>query len=192
MRSIFLSASIPLPDRHPRFRDTVDVVAIRDSVRALVSAASPSYRIVFGGHPAITPIIRNQIENLGRSVREHFVVYQSLFFEASFLPDLESFEKVVYTKAVPNDLQASLSLMRNQMLDSEPFAAAFFIGGMEGIVTEFELFRQKRPNAPTFPIASTGAAAAILFKEKEMWADDLISDMKYLSLFRRLLKSTES
>jgi hypothetical protein len=57
MIHLFLSARIPLPGRNPKYLSTADVLAIRDSVKALVSTALYDGLIVFGGHPAITPLI---------------------------------------------------------------------------------------------------------------------------------------
>ena len=54
MSAVFLSASILLPDRHPQYLETaVDVVAIRDSIRALVSVVVPSGQLVFEGIPQL-------------------------------------------------------------------------------------------------------------------------------------------
>ena len=58
MLSVFLSASNPLSHRHPKYLETADVEAIRDSIRAVVSVVVPRGQIVFGGHPATTPLIR--------------------------------------------------------------------------------------------------------------------------------------
>jgi SLOG cluster3 family len=56
---IFLSASVPLPSRNPLYFDTADVIAIRDAVRALTMVVVEQHvQLVFGGHPAITPMIR--------------------------------------------------------------------------------------------------------------------------------------
>jgi len=192
MSDIFLSASVPLPDRHPRFRETVDVTAIKDAVRSLAIACSGKHTLVFGGHPAITPLIRQQMEDMGSNVSEGFIIYQSLFFERQFIPDLEKFERIVYTQQVEDSLEKSLLHMRQEMLSSRKFDAAFFIGGMEGILVEYVLFHDKWPSAKIFPIASTGAGARILFNERvqEMgWGDNLLHDMRYLSLFKQLLKS---
>jgi len=35
LKNIFLSASIPLPERDPKYYETADVIAIRDAVIAL-------------------------------------------------------------------------------------------------------------------------------------------------------------
>lgn len=58
LNKIFLSASIPFPDRDKRFYDTSDIIAIRDSVRALATVVIPHAKLIWGGHPAITPLIR--------------------------------------------------------------------------------------------------------------------------------------
>ena len=48
------------------------------------------------------------------------------------------------------------------MIGSHNFDAAVFLGGMEGVETEYDLFRRVHPNRPAYPVASTGAAARIL------------------------------
>jgi hypothetical protein len=53
---IFLSASIP--DRDPYVRDS-DPLAIREAVLALVAVTVRERRLVFGGHPAISPLVEH-------------------------------------------------------------------------------------------------------------------------------------
>ena len=78
------------------------------------------------------------------------------------------------------------------MLGETSFDYAFFIGGMEGILDEYNLFVERWPGAQAYPIASTGAAARMLFEEYPgRWNRELIADMRYLSLFRRLINSTQ-
>jgi hypothetical protein len=187
MPSIFLSASIPLPQRDGRFIETMDVIAIRDSIRALITVLNAETRIVFGGHPAITPLIRKQMRDRKRRVRASFRIYQSALFHKDFPPELADFEHIVMVPAVAQDRGASLHAMREQMIGSEKFAAAVFIGGMEGLFEEFEMFRAKRPDALVLPIASTGAAAKLLFEDLDGPLQDLLQDRRYLSLFRRIL-----
>jgi len=52
MTNIFLSASVPLPDRDRRFYESADVFLIREAIRALVEVILPSGHITFGGHPS--------------------------------------------------------------------------------------------------------------------------------------------
>ena len=62
LNKIFLSASIPFPERDRKFYDTADIVAIRDAVRALATVVIPRAHLVWGGHPSITPLIRFVLE----------------------------------------------------------------------------------------------------------------------------------
>ena len=56
---IFLSASVPLPGRDKRFIETADVVGIREAVKGLVHVIMErGDHLIFGGHPAITPMVR--------------------------------------------------------------------------------------------------------------------------------------
>lgn len=185
--SIFLSASIPLPERDEKYFATADVIAIRDSIRALITATIPPSKIVFGGHPAITPMIRMILRNMGVAPRNHITLYQSRYFQDQFPPDNDAFEANVLIDAVESDREASLKKMREAMIESYDFTAAFFIGGMEGVEQEYSLFRAIHPDKPFYPIASTGAAAKLLFDRHCPERLDLITDLRYLSLFRRLL-----
>jgi hypothetical protein len=187
MRSIFLSASIPLPDRDARYSETTDIIAIRDSIRALVSVVVPTGQIVFGGHPAITPLIRLIVREMRIDVRQHVILYQSRFFQQTFPPEVAEFEDVHLVDAIPRDEAASLKEMRRTMIGSHEFDAGVFLGGMEGVEREYEMFRLIHPDKPAFPIASTGAAARLLFNEYAQDQVELMSDLRYLSLFRRLL-----
>ena len=64
VKNIFLSASVPLPDRDPKYIETADIIAIRDAVIALVTVALPNHRIIWGGHPSITPLIYYVMDKL--------------------------------------------------------------------------------------------------------------------------------
>jgi hypothetical protein len=59
---------------------------------------------------------------------------------------------------------------------------------MEGVEEEYEMFRRKHPAKPAYPIASTGAAALSLFERYMPERRELLQDLAYLSLFRRLLQ----
>ena len=64
IKNIFLSASIPLPERDAKYIDTADIIAIRDAVIALSTVVLPNHRIIWGGHPSVTPLIYYVIEKL--------------------------------------------------------------------------------------------------------------------------------
>jgi len=46
LNNIFLSASIPYPERDRKFYDTADIIAIRDSVRALATVVIPNANLM--------------------------------------------------------------------------------------------------------------------------------------------------
>jgi len=119
-------------------------------------------QLVFGGHPAITPMIRLQVAQAGIPVGDRIVMFQSRYFERDFPTDNSAFEHVELVDSVSNDRGASLFRMRREML-AGPFQVGLFIGGMEGVEEEYALFLELQPNLPAFPIASTGAAAAKIF-----------------------------
>ena len=56
MSAIFLSASVPTVGRG-NYYETADPFLIQIAVRELVFAVIKNQKIVWGGHPAITPMI---------------------------------------------------------------------------------------------------------------------------------------
>jgi hypothetical protein len=189
---VFLSASVPLPSRDPKYFDTADVIAIRDAVRALMMVVVEQQgQLVFGGHPAITPMLRLQIAQTGSPVGERVVMFQSRFFERDFPQDNTAFEHVELIDAVQGDREASLRRMREAML-AKPFQLGLFIGGMEGVEEEYAMFRHLQPRIPAFPIASTGAAAAMLFAgnaDLQREHPELRDELSYLTLMRDLINA---
>lgn len=191
IKNIFLSASVPLPERDPQYIDTADIIAIRDAVIALVTTVLPHHRIIWGGHPSITPLVYYVMEKLNLNIPNHVTLYQSKFFEKFFPEDNNKFENVILTDIIENDRDKSLLHMRERMLSESDFSAAVFIGGMEGIIDEYEMFRNKNPNVEVLlPIASTGAATKKVYHElfpEEMKNERFIKDYGYMSLFQKFL-----
>jgi hypothetical protein len=188
---VFLSASVPLPTRDRMYFDTADVIAIRDAIRALTMVVvEQKVQLVFGGHPAITPMIRLQIAQTGAPVGDRVVMFQSRFFERTFPEDNAAFEHVELIDAVNGDRNASLERMRRAML-AEPFKVGLFIGGMDGVEEEYAMFRRFQEGVPAFPVASTGAAAARIFDgdpELRSAHPELREELSYLTLMRDLLE----
>jgi hypothetical protein len=76
------------------------------------------------------------------------------------------------------------------MLSESEFSAGIFIGGMDGIEEEYNMFRHMYPDALLLPIASTGAATKIIydnFLPDELKNERLLKDYGYMSLFQKLL-----
>ena len=189
LKNIFLSASIPLPERNPKYYKTADVIAIRDAVIAVATTVLPKHKLIWGGHPSITPIIYYVMQRLDLIIQEHVTLYQSSFFEKYFSEDNNKFENVILTKSM-NEKDSSILLMRTRMFSENKFAAGIFIGGMDGIEDEFKLFREYHPHALLLPIASTGAASRIVYDEflpDEFKNKRLTDDYAFMSLFQNLL-----
>ena len=74
------------------------------------------------------------------------------------------------------------------MIGETAFDVGVFIGGMEGVLEEFDLFTACHQNAQVWPIASTGAAALKLFEKCHRPRPDLfLHELTYSTLFRKLL-----
>tara|TARA_R110002051_G_scaffold108607_6_gene181364 strand:+ start:8623 stop:9210 length:588 start_codon:yes stop_codon:yes gene_type:complete len=186
LKNIFLSASIPIADRHPKYIDTADVIAIRDAVIALVSTVLPSYRLIWGGHPSITPLVNYVIEKQKRNVQDHVLLYQTKFYEHIFPEDNNEFENVILTPNL-NEKKPSLKLMRETMFREHKYAAGVFIGGMEGVEDEYELFRELQPEAKLIALASTGAAAKMIYESEINPNERFLNDYAYSSIFQEFL-----
>jgi len=201
--AIFLSASVPRPDRDEKYWKTARPYEIRLAVTALVTAALGRRILVWGGHPSITPLVKAAANRLGVEYDGWVRLFQSRMFDGRYPTDNRRFENNIdYVDPVLRrgerrngekyDREASLLKMRRRMIKNEEFdyQAGFFIGGMEGVENEFEMFRSFHPKRPVYPIPNTGGAAKILYRglavKPELGGD-------YLTLFHACLgiKTTE-
>lgn len=181
MAQIFLSASIPIHGRG-NFFESADPFLIQFAVRELMTVCLGRRRIVWGGHPAITPMVWAVCESLDVRYASAVRLYQSRYFEEWFPEENRRFRNVTFTPAVPNDQAASLDVMRRTML-AEPFDAAVFIGGMEGIFDEHRIFRELHPRAKVIALLAPGGAAMQLAKRLRQKNDGI----DFARLFHRRL-----
>jgi hypothetical protein len=245
MRPVFLSASEPSESRQSAFPGG-NPDAIRAAVSAICERALQQGPLVFGGHPAITPVahaIAKRIRDGRRQGQPGAPAPCLLMFQSRLYVSGES-PSVVLTPAHAADgslasaigsRNLSLLRMRYEMLgypaaepvhdrlrpfrsefgrrrdaalsgpgqewpqersqerrDGVTFRAAFFAGGMEGVVREFRIFRSFHPRTPAYPLASTGAAAKQLLEEAGIANATLkaaLEDagMPYVALMEQLL-----
>jgi hypothetical protein len=158
MSAIFLSASIPVKGRS-NYYETADPFLIQFAVRELVTSVIRQRQIVWGGHPAITPMILAICQDLDVDYSNVVVLYQSRFFEAQFPQENRHFDNTILVDAVSGDREMSLLRMREEMLSRQDLRAAVFIGGMEGVGAEYEIFTRFHSGAKVLPVAATGGAA---------------------------------
>jgi hypothetical protein len=188
MIRVFLSASVPLPNRDPTYLATADVVGIREAVKALVAEVAQKDYLVFGGHPAITPLVAMLLRGLSIESQRRVVLYQSAFYSEEFVSQNDQFIELRLIHAVNNSQARSIAEMRKRMIGETKFDVGVFIGGMEGVIREYELFKIRHHAAKIWPIASTGAAAKILFDKLDSPRPDLfLNEITYPTLFRKLL-----
>jgi hypothetical protein len=186
MSEIFLSASVPLVGRGS-YHETADPFLIQCAVRELVIAVIRRHKIVWGGHPAITPMIWSICEDLGVDYSRSVILYQSRFFEDRYPEENRHFQNVVFTDTVPDDKAASLLLMRESMLSRPDLVAAIFIGGMDGVEAEHDLFRRFHPSASVLPVPAPGGAALNLAKDHGYFSDADLTDVDFARLFHMQL-----
>lgn len=183
MAAIFLSASVPIPGRGPFF-ETANPFLIQVAVRELVVTTIREYTLVWGGHPAITPMIWAVCEDLGVEYSKSVVLYQSRFFEEEYPEENKYFDNVVYVDAVSGDRDQSIAKMRHAMLSRDDLIAAVFIGGMDGIFEEYRLFRSLHSDAKVLLIASPGGAARALAIAAGSPAGNGLDDVDFARIFR--------
>lgn len=187
MDAIFLSASVPDPKRAPQYAATADTVAITAAVSALVHVTLGRRTLVWGGHPAITPMVWVVAQDIGVDYGKWVRLYQSRHFQDEYPEDNARFQNVTYTDDVDQDREKSLLAMRERMFSEHSFRAAVFVGGMGGIVQEYELFRHYQPNANVVPVLSTGGATLDVGALAGPLAADLLDNLDYVALFHRHL-----
>ncbi len=184
-RAIFLSASVPYirdanksvrlpadysPEDNARWVASTDERRIHQAVSQLCRHCfSNDVDLVFGGHPAITPMVLESARRFGGGDRKRVVVFQSLEFDKHILR--ETFQLAEWDLGTAlwttkeTEQATSLTTMRREMLASPNLVAAVFVGGMEGLREEASLFRELHPGRPCFAVASTGGFSADLLEE---------------------------
>jgi hypothetical protein len=190
---VFLSASFPSGERGEPFRP-YDPDAIAEAVTAVAQAVlTADGRIVFGAHPTISPLILLIAVELDR--HEVVEIYQSRYFEGRVpkeTTDLirRGYGVVHWTRYDPDDLHGSLRVMRQEMLSRGSFAAAVFVGGMEGILEEDELVRTLQPHVPRLPLRAPGGAARVVVPSRDRIAMRLAARLdspRYPALAREIV-----
>ena len=186
MADIFLSASVPDP-KSPNFCGEADTIAVMSAVTSLVYLTLGRRKLIWGGHPAITPMVASVANSLHVDYGEWTKLYQSRFFRGSYPDENVRFPEIEFIDAIAGDREASLRAMRAAMFTDNDFDCAIFIGGMKGVADEFELLQTFQPEAKCFPILSTGGATALLAdiaQIEESLKQRLSEDMDYVRLFR--------
>jgi hypothetical protein len=186
MSAIFMSASVPVEGRGNFYKDS-DPFLIQHAVRELVTTAIGRRVIVCEGHPAITPMVWAICESLGVDYSKAVVLYQSKLFADEFPEENKKFGNVEYVECVPGDKEQSLIKMREAMLSREDLDAAVFIGGMDGVLKEYDVFKMHHPTANVVPVPAPGGAARQLAKTLGVTSEADLNNTDFVTIFHNEL-----
>ena len=195
-RAVFLSASIPDPER---WEGTFDALEVTDAVVAAGrSVLALDGVLVTAAHPTIAPLLLYVAAEFPPGDEPSVIVYQSDLFD-EILPEptrrfadegigeLRWTQGIVGEAPTPDRWNDSLALMRRQMLMETKPVGAVFIGGMSGISDEFDLYRDLFPSRPVYPVGRPGGEARALADRVEPRVPDLLIAESYPALFRRVV-----
>lgn len=198
----FISASIPDPQRWP---GDFDPLEITDAVVAVArEVLAVGHAVVTAAHPTIAPLLLYVAAELPRGDSPRVVVYQSRLFVDVLPSATKRFEQsgvgqVIWTEAEPGDEPApgrwdrSLAVMRRRMITECAPNAAVFIGGMEGIRLEYDLFRELSSGEPTFAFGYPGGEArALAAAEMTPIGERLRESSVYPALAREIVEAAEN
>jgi hypothetical protein len=170
--TVFLSASFPSYDERGRRFAPFDPEGIADAVTAVSRVVLMSNgRLTFGAHPTISPLV---LLVAGELDRERAVdVYQSAYFETEIpketlqLVERGYGEMHLIHRHASGELEPSLEVMRREMLGRADLVAGVFVGGMEGIFSEYRMLSELA-DVPLVPIPAPGGAARELDPSPEI------------------------
>jgi SLOG-like protein len=182
---IFLSASVPVEGRQGY--ETCEPYLIKEAVSALVEVVLGRNLLVWGGQPAITPMIWEAAKQYDVPYQNVVQLYQSKYFLGHYPEENIAFPNYVETEIVEGNRGASLLHMRRRMLSDHKFSAAVFIGGMEGVLEEYEIFQELNPLATVIPVPSPGGVSRDLFSKRKDFPEEFGSAIDYSFWFYKLL-----
>jgi len=182
MSSILLCTSVP--ERDSSYHKDCDPMLIQAALRTFLYIVLGRKRLVFGGHPTISPLILAVCEDLRVDNKSAVTLYQSKFFE-KITPKVNSTFSNLINVPATDSRDKSLEKMRSLMIRGQKYEAAVFIGGGEGILEEHRLFAKYHPHAKVIALKSPGGAAAKISMPIGHDYDELLN---YVRLFVTDLK----
>jgi len=183
--AIFLSASVPRMGREGG--DDYDAYLIKEAVTALIEVILGRHLLVWGGQPAITPIVASAAKGYDVSFSGVATLYQSKAYGTEYPEENAQLDNFVETEEIPGNKPESLAVMREKMLRSHKFHAGVFIGGMEGVVKEYHLFKELHPSAIVLPVPAPGGTSRKLFKREEKLPPELEDAIDFTFWFQKIL-----
>jgi hypothetical protein len=122
-------------------------------------------------------------QDLNVEYADSVVLYQSRFFEDQFPEENKHFGNVIFIDAVQGDREKSLFSLREAMLSRQDLEAAVFIGGMEGVESEYGMFKRFHPNKKLLLVPAPGGAALELAERLGGFDETALRDVNFSRLF---------
>ncbi|SDC44504.1 hypothetical protein SAMN05444679_10384 [Variovorax sp. CF079] len=207
--SLLLSASVPyaldesmcepkdvarLPFLNQRYVGRARPDRIRAAISALTRVAlNHELRLVFGAHPAISPMVLQAARDM-RAQAKSIVIFQSAVYAGRLAQStlaLAQWDAGVLIMTADQKESASsrrnpksLEFMRKAMVRVPGLLGAVFVGGMQGVEREAQLFQKAHPRKKRYAIASTGSAAESLADDDPNAFRGTLSDPSLLADMR--------
>jgi SLOG cluster3 family len=182
---------------------------IAAAVKALSGAIfQQNWTLVFGGYPAIFPLILTIAREYGQ--RHRVMIYQSEYFRSHVGPGTLALLEEGYgnMEQVPNDpselppgpletidltkCSKSLGVMWQQMIKHPRLCGLVLIGGDFGLLPELELFKSTHQNLPVIPIRAPGGIAREFEARIPGWPPftlaELAASRYYFTLSTRIVR----
>lgn len=180
MKKLFLSTSIP--SENSPFNQDFDIVAYRDSIIKLTEyCVKNDIHIVTCIHGEPIDLITQTLKKLEVNIKDYLTVVHSSFFTKEKSND---YLKVIETSA--DNVTKALAELRKTVFMENDFDYALFVGGMQGVIDEFEYLIDT--NIKLVRISNVGGGAAKLPKNHNIIDEDLIDNFKFANVFGNVLK----
>ena len=163
-KAVFISAGYP-PREHGEEYTPCDPGETSDAVVDFTTRILEyNGTLTFSAHPTLTPLLLHISRRLG--VKNALTVYRSDWYASKWIPQINEIARsdlghVKRTSRAEN-LEKSLNIMRQRMIQDTCYAGALFIGGREDVEVEYRLFSKYSPGTLRVRVAGTGGAAACL------------------------------
>jgi hypothetical protein len=169
-KGVMLSASMPT--------ELLGTFRAQDLYTAIVlfthQIAASGGKIVFGGHPRITPLVHEAIAKLGKKKVVHLFQLERFKNQApQEIHDADVFDDITWIGNGTAPMDEELGLMRDAMASASE--AAVFIGGKTkdsltkepGIRDEYNRFLTKHPDGPVYLVGYMDGETLNLINELE-------------------------
>ena len=181
-RWLVLSASLPVERAGCQMTEAERKIARSgrpDAVRAFVVALARTLRasdtgLIFGGHPSITALLAPIVME-GQAGEPWLRLVQDDRYWDRFI---EEVGVIVHSPEVeglcleaPHGVDG-LKHLRSVMVGLDGVVGAVFVGGLEGIRQEFEVFGKRHPSLPRLAVGLGGGMAAELLLDRSEATED--------------------